>query len=112
MARKVEQGCKIGELFRLLGEPHVLDILHFFLSEKKPRRFGEVQNELHLSPNTLSNRLRSLVECGLLTRTAYNEIPPRVDYAPTAKAFEFETVFRGLSEWAERNTLEPVKVVA
>ena len=74
-------GCQIGELFRLLGEPHVLDILYVFLAESKSRRFVELQHELRLSPNTLTDRLKGLVAAGLLTRTAYNEIPPRVEYA-------------------------------
>ena len=103
-------GCKIGELFRLLGEPHVLDILYLFLTEPGPRRFGEIQTELKMSPNTLSDRLRSLVAAGFLTRTAFNEIPPRVEYGATKKTAEFDIVFRELTAWADRNTLQPVPV--
>lgn len=86
----------------------MLDILYVFLSDAKPRRFIELQNELQMSPNTLSDRLRSLVQAGLLTRTAYNEIPPRVEYAVTPKAVEFNAVFQDLAGWAKRNSLAPV----
>ncbi|MBI2078946.1 MAG: helix-turn-helix transcriptional regulator [Euryarchaeota archaeon] len=101
-------GCKIGELFRLLGESHVLDILYLFLAEPRPRRFVHIQDELKMSPNTLSDRLRELVKAGLLTRTAFNEIPPRVEYAATSKATEFQAVFEQLTDWAKRNDLQPV----
>ncbi|HLE48214.1 MAG TPA: transcriptional regulator, partial [Candidatus Thermoplasmatota archaeon] len=67
--KKAPGGCKIGELLRLLGEPHVLDILYIFHADPKPRRFVAIQGELQMSPNTLSDRLRSLVQAGLLTRT-------------------------------------------
>jgi DNA-binding HxlR family transcriptional regulator len=99
------EGCKIGELLHFLGEQYVLDILHVFTIDPKPRRFVDLQRELKLSPNTLTDRLQGLVKAGLLTRTAYNEIPPRVEYAPTPKAQEFDAVFKGLTEWAGKHTL-------
>ena len=37
-----------------------------------------------ISPKTLSERLRRLEEVGVITRTAYPEVPPRVEYALTA----------------------------
>ncbi|MFA5862393.1 MAG: helix-turn-helix domain-containing protein [Candidatus Thermoplasmatota archaeon] len=102
-------GCQIGDLFRLLGKSHVMGILHLLLKDQPgPHRFVEIQNRLKLSPNTLTERLKELVEAGLLTRTPYNEIPPRVDYEATKKAKELDVVFVALIEWAKRNTLEPV----
>lgn len=102
------QGCKLGELFHVLGESYVLDILHTALTAETPRRFVDLQRALGMSPNTLTDRLRRLVDAGLLTRQAYNQIPPRVEYAPTPKAREFQTMFRGLEEWAGRHNLEPM----
>lgn len=110
--RDVEGGCEIGELFRVLGKTHMLDILYLFITDPKPRRFIEVQDLLRLSPNTLTERLKELVETGLLTRTAYNEIPPRVDYQATAKARSLTTVFEALLEWARKNDLQPVGAAA
>lgn len=106
--KKAGTGCQVRELFELLGEAHVLDLLYLFLSEPRPRRFVEVQNALKISPNTLSDRLRGLVKAGLLVRRAYSEIPPRVEYEATPKAIEFDEVFRSLSEWARRNDLKPL----
>ena len=101
-------GCEIGELFHVLGKTYVLDILHQFLDRSAgPRRFVDLQRTLEMSPNTLSDRLKELVRAGLLSRTSYNEIPPRVDYQATAKARDLRPVFEALGEWAERHTLKP-----
>jgi DNA-binding HxlR family transcriptional regulator len=105
-------GCAIGDLFRILGKAHMLDILYITNVESagKPVRFVDIQKKLRMSPNTLSERLRELVDAGLLTRTAYNEIPPRVDYQATAKARDLGTVFDVLRAWAERHDLRPLPV--
>jgi DNA-binding HxlR family transcriptional regulator len=50
------------------------------------RRFGELERSLKgISPRTLSCRLRSLEEEGILERRVYAEVPPRVDYRLTEK---------------------------
>jgi DNA-binding HxlR family transcriptional regulator len=102
-------GCGIGELFHLLGRVHMLDLLHQFIrGQPGPRRFVDLQSSLGISPNTLSERLKALVEAGLLSRTAYNEIPPRVDYEATAKAHDLKVVFEELWAWSQRHALKPV----
>ncbi len=106
-------GCQIAELFAVLGRPHMLQLLHAFEeSHGAPIRFNELQNRLKVSPKTLSARLRTLVEAGFLARRAYNEIPPRVEYQPTAKTDELGDLFRALDRWSERNTLHPVPMVS
>lgn len=108
LPRLARTGCALTDLFHVLGRAHMLDILHALTSEgAAPMRFVDLQEKLRLSPNTLSERLRDLVDAGLVTRTAYNEIPPRVDYQATEKALELHSVFDGLTEWAARHRLEP-----
>lgn len=98
--------CQLSEVLHLLGRNHILSILGSF-RQGGPKRFVELQRELRLSPNTLSARLRDLVDAGLLTRTTFNEIPPRVDYEPTAKALELFSIFDALGTWASRHDLRP-----
>ncbi|HKZ89079.1 MAG TPA: helix-turn-helix domain-containing protein [Thermoplasmata archaeon] len=100
-------GCAVTELFRTLGKAHMLNILYIFTTEPGPHRFVDIQHRLSLSPNTLAERLKDLVNAGLLTRTVYNEIPPRVDYEATPKAHELSPVFDTLNRWATRNDLKP-----
>ncbi|TDD45686.1 transcriptional regulator [Nonomuraea terrae] len=52
--------------------------------ESGPRRFTELQVPLRgITPKVLTASLRAMERDGLLTRTAYDEIPPRVEYALT-----------------------------
>jgi DNA-binding HxlR family transcriptional regulator len=101
----VANGCQIGELFQLLSKAHMLDILYIFNHAEEPVRFKDIEARLEISPNTLSARLKTLAEGGFITRTAYNEIPPRVDYEATEKAHSLKQVFKALHQWAENNTL-------
>ena len=103
-------GCHLTELFQILGKAHLFDILHIFHTDPRPHRFVDIQERLRLSPNTLSERLRDLVDAGLLTRTAYNEIPPRVDYRATQKALALAPVFESLQAWASTNDLKRPKI--
>ena len=101
------EGCEVGELLQLLGKPYVMGILYIFHTEPGPHRFGDLQRKLEVSPNTLTERLKELVQAGLLTRTSFNEIPPRVDYDATPKAEELIPIFQTILEWAQRHSLKP-----
>lgn len=105
-------GCQVEEVFQLLSKAHMLDVLHLFLRRAEaPLRFKDVQQALSLSPNTLTERLKELTEAGLVTRTAYNEIPPRVDYEATVKAHDLRAVFETIAAWAERHDLRGTDAV-
>lgn len=92
------------QLMDLLGRAHALAILYYLVRrDPRPWRFGELQAELDVSPNTLSNRLSELTAAGLLERRSYDEIPPRVEYVATTKARELSPIFRDLYRWADRH---------
>lgn len=99
--------CEVGEVLQLLGKPYVMGVLYIFHTEPGPHRFGDLQRKLEVSPNTLTVRLKELVQAGLLTRTSFNEIPPRVDYDATPKAEELIPIFHTIYEWAQRHSLKP-----
>lgn len=64
-------------------------------------RFSALEEHLSTaSTSTLSSRLEELVEVGLVTRTQYNEIPPRVEYELTDDGHELQTKIEPLLEWA------------
>ena len=106
-------GCQVEELFTMLGRPHTLRILHSILQRDGARaRFTELVTELDLAPKTLSARLKSLVDAGILLRRSYHEIPPRVEYEATEKAQALGEVYQALGRWAERNDLHACAVVS
>ena len=64
------------------------------------RRFGELRANLNgISPKTLTDRLRDLERHGVLTRTVYAEIPPRVEYTLTDKGRALGSVVSAMADW-------------
>jgi DNA-binding HxlR family transcriptional regulator len=69
-----------------------------------PKRFSELRAALPgISPKTLSSRLQRFVHTGLVTRTAYPEIPPRVQYQLTPAGARLEVVLATMAAWAEQD---------
>lgn len=66
-----------------------------------PRRFSELQVPLHMvSPKVLTESLRSMERSGLLTRTTYPEIPPRVEYELTDLGRSLQVPLRAACAWS------------
>ncbi|ELZ33161.1 transcriptional regulator [Halorubrum tebenquichense DSM 14210] len=64
-------------------------------------RFAEIEDHLPTaSTSTISKRLDEFEEAGLIDRTQYNEIPPRVEYSLTENGAELRTRLEPLLEWA------------
>ena len=75
-----------NDTLKLLGSRGTMEILCLFCCSQRRVRFTELGNLFtHISTKTLASRLKELEKNGLLTRTAYNEIPPRVEYSMTEK---------------------------
>lgn len=90
------------QLFELLGRAHTMGLLkQVVIDEQAVFRFGELQEALDIAPNTLSRRLDELVDLGLLERTQYDEIPPRVEYEPTTMLDDLEPAFREIDSWLD-----------
>ena len=68
-------------------------------------RFAEIEDHLPTaSTSTISKRLNEFEEAGLVSRTQYNEIRPRVEYALTEDGDEVRTRLEPLLEWATENS--------
>ncbi len=69
-----------------------------------PKRFNELRRALgSISQRMLTLTLRALERDGLVTRTVYPTIPPRVDYALTTLGGSLLEPVKGLSDWVLRN---------
>ncbi|MGO4525002.1 winged helix-turn-helix transcriptional regulator [Microvirga sp. 2MCAF35] len=72
-----------------------------------PRRFNELRRIVSgISQRMLTLTLRGLERDGLVTRTVYPTIPPRVDYQLTGLGCSLLKTVRGLGEWAIANRQE------
>ncbi len=74
------------------------------LAENGATRFNEIGKALpDISPKVLAETLRNLESDGLISRTLYAEIPPRVEYALTDLGNSLMPVIRSLISWAIDN---------
>jgi DNA-binding HxlR family transcriptional regulator len=63
-------------------------------------RFCELERSLEgISPRTLSLRLRALEEQGIVTRTTFPEVPPRVEYRLTEKGEALVPIIEGMRSY-------------
>jgi DNA-binding HxlR family transcriptional regulator len=67
------------------------------------RRFDEFQKNLNVAPNILTRRLGVLVEAGLLERQLYCEHPPRYEYVPTQRGWDFRPVLISLQAFGNKH---------
>ena len=67
-----------------------------------PRRFNELQRSIgHISQKVLTSNLRQMEKHGLLTRTVYAEVPPRVEYELTELGASLKPVLDTLRWWGQ-----------
>ena len=67
-------------------------------------RFGELMRAIPgITQHMLTTQLRDLERHGLVTRTVYAEVPPRVEYELTPVAHDLRPVFEGIHRWAEEH---------
>jgi DNA-binding HxlR family transcriptional regulator len=92
--------CGVARFLILLDGPWATLIVRELLSG--PRRFNELMDALPgISAHTLTRRLRRFEASGLVTRTAFAEIPPRVVYELTPLGQSLRSVLDAMNEWAE-----------
>lgn len=92
--------CPLGGVIDLLSRKYAMQLISL-VGGHGTMRFGQI--EAHISPAstaTVSNRLTELVDAGLVERTQYDEIPPRVEYELTDDGRELRTVLEPVLEWA------------
>jgi DNA-binding HxlR family transcriptional regulator len=66
-------------------------------------RFDELQQSLGIGSNTLTRRLKALVDQGLLERRKYSERPLRYAYVLTPVGKDFRPVLRALIKWGNKH---------
>ncbi len=75
-------------------------IILYCLMEYEPVRFNEMQRYLkNVADKTLSQNLKELEKDGLIIRTVYPQIPPKVEYTLTEKGHSLVTVLDKLCDW-------------
>lgn len=94
--------CSIARTLDVAGEPWTPLILRDVWVGFN--RFDSIQRDLGISRKVLAERLRTLVDSGMLVRRQYSGRPPRYEYELTEKGYEFCTVLMTITAWGDRWT--------
>lgn len=92
--------CPFVTAQKILTGKWTLLIMHHL--NIKTMRFNELQRELpDLTQTTLTKQLRNMEGNGLIIRTVYNQIPPKVEYSLSELGRRFNPVLNSLETWGE-----------
>lgn len=95
-----EMPCSIARTLSVVGDRWTLLILrNAFLTT---RRFDDFQAQLGITRHLLADRLRKLVEFGILKKVAYQDKPERYEYRLTDKGKELYPLLLALVAWGDK----------
>ena len=90
--------CPVETTLTLIGDKWKVLILRDLMPGTK--RFGELKKSVgNVSQKVLTAQLRAMEESGLLTRTVYAEVPPRVEYALSELGLSMKPIIASMEAW-------------
>lgn len=90
--------CPVATTVQLIGSKWKLLIMRNLLH--RPWRFNELQKNLEgISQKVLTDSLRSMESDGIITRTVYPEVPPRVEYALSELGESMRPIIESMELW-------------
>ena len=93
--------CHFELTLQLIGGKWKLLVI-YFLSLQEVIRFGQLRRALpEISERMLVRQLRELEDDGLVSRTVYGTVPPRVDYALTPLGVSLVPIMESLKAWGK-----------
>src|SRR4029077_20851836 len=98
--------CHAREMLARVGDKWSVYVIHV-LGDAGTLRFNELRGRVTgISQRMLTVTLRGMERDGLVTRTVYPEVPPRVEYALTRLGRTLRPLVRGLVEWSGAHLTE------
>lgn len=99
--------CPVEAALDLIGGKWKAVLL--FRIIEKTRRFNELRRIVpKLTARMLTLQLRELEADGLVTRTIYPQVPPKVEYSPTQLGRSFRPVLEALIRWSVENRFDEI----
>lgn len=90
--------CPVATTVSLIGSKWKLLIMRNLLA--RPWRFNELQKSLEgVSQKVLTDSLRSMEADGIIVRTVYPEVPPRVEYSLSELGESMKPIIKSMEEW-------------
>ena len=92
--------CPVATTVSLIGSKWKLLIMRNLLA--RPWRFNELQKNLEgVSQKVLTDSLRQLEADGIISRTVYAEVPPRVEYSLSELGESMRPILDSMKDWGE-----------
>ena len=92
--------CPVATTVALIGSKWKLLIMRNLLA--RPWRFNELKKDLEgISQKVLTDSLRSMEADGIVTRTVYPEVPPRVEYALSDLGESMRPIIKAMEAWGK-----------
>lgn len=92
--------CPVATTVALIGSKWKFLIIRNLLA--RPWRFNELKKDLEgISQKVLTDSLRSMEADGIITRTVYPEVPPRVEYSLTELGKSLKPILDSMRAWGE-----------
>lgn len=90
--------CPVATTVQMIGSKWKLLIMRNLL--QRPWRFNELKKDLEgISQKVLTDSLRSMEADGIITRTVYPEVPPRVEYALSDLGESIRPIMDAMEIW-------------
>ena len=90
--------CSVEMTLKLISNRWKVLIIRDLLSGTK--RFGELKRSVgNISQKVLTANLRTMEKQGLLIRTVYPEIPPKVEYTLTKTGYSLKPILTAMDKW-------------
>jgi DNA-binding HxlR family transcriptional regulator len=98
--------CHARDILARIGDKWSVYVIHV-LGEARTLRFNELRGQVDgISQRMLTVTLRGMERDGLVARTVYPEVPPRVEYALTPLGATLRQLVRGLVAWSGAHLAE------
>lgn len=93
--------CPVATTVSLIGSKWKLLIIRNLMN--RPWRFNELKRDLDgISQKVLTDSLRSMEADGIITRTVFPEVPPRVEYALSELGESLRPIILDMAEWGTK----------
>lgn len=100
MDAKTLPACPVETTLTLISDKWKVLIIRDLLPGTK--RFGELKRSVGgVSQKVLTAQLRQMEDSGLLVRTVYPEVPPRVEYTLTELGYSLRPILDAMQSWGE-----------
>ncbi|MEV0264275.1 helix-turn-helix domain-containing protein [Streptomyces sp. NPDC050617] len=96
--------CPSRTVLSVLANKWSLYVLSVLRRQRRPLRFTELRRHVEgVTQKSLTQALRNLERDGLISRTVYPTIPPRVEYALTELGVEVGALTTAIADWSKDN---------